>query len=353
MTEEINVWAIDDENKATSLESKKRVDTEALLEEILVKNPSLLLPGLRLIGRQTPTTSGTLDLLGVDKDGKLVVFELKRGILAREAVAQVIDYASGLSNMDLESLASLIADHSGQYGIEKIEDFQEWYYSRDFESLEGLRPLRMCLVGLGADESTERMTTFLAENSGMDISLITFHGFERNGQTLLARRVQVEGSGKIGGPTKSGYLNEAERRARLETLVEDSGVPELFETVRKKFRECWIRSVEYINPGSIGIKLPEQTERGNRQTSFARIDPNQGKVRMIIYGNMLALCPQDFAEAKKQVPFQEYKGVSDPSYDELRFSINEAVWQASEDRLTALLQTAYKAWETKQSTPQI
>ena len=132
MTEEINVWAIDDENRATSLESKKRVDTEALLEEILVKNPSLLLPGLRLIGRQTPTTSGTLDLLGVDKDGKLVVFELKRGILAREAVAQVIDYASGLSNMDLESLASLIADHSGQYGIEKIEDFQEWYYSRDF-----------------------------------------------------------------------------------------------------------------------------------------------------------------------------------------------------------------------------
>ena len=50
----------------------------------------MLMPGLTLVGRQTPTGSGWLDLLGVDEDGKLVVFELKRGKLTREAVAQAI-----------------------------------------------------------------------------------------------------------------------------------------------------------------------------------------------------------------------------------------------------------------------
>ena len=52
---------------------------------------------LTLVGRQTPTEGGPLDLLGVDGDGKLVVFELKRGTLLRDAVAQILDYASPIS----------------------------------------------------------------------------------------------------------------------------------------------------------------------------------------------------------------------------------------------------------------
>ena len=57
--------------------------------------------GLRLVGRQTLMTGGGyLDLLAVDGNGRLVVFELKRGFLSRDAVAQVIDYASDLNAMD-------------------------------------------------------------------------------------------------------------------------------------------------------------------------------------------------------------------------------------------------------------
>ena len=85
--EEIKIWAIEDTSEVVPLEPKGQVDTEFLLEETLVKNSQLLIPGLRLVGRQTPTEGGALDLLGVDEDGKLVVFELKRGTLSRDAVA--------------------------------------------------------------------------------------------------------------------------------------------------------------------------------------------------------------------------------------------------------------------------
>ena len=138
-----------------------------MLEETLVANPNLLIDGLTLVGRQTPTDGGPLDLLGVDGDGRLAVFELKRGTLSRDAVAQIIDYASHLHDMELDDLAVHIAGGSGVYGIEKIEDFQEWY-GQEFGELESLKPLRLFLVGLGADDRTERMVRFLAHNSGMD-----------------------------------------------------------------------------------------------------------------------------------------------------------------------------------------
>ena len=162
--DEVKIWAIGDSHAAEPLESKSQVETEALLEETLVRNPDLLIRGLKLVGRQTPTEGGPLDLLGVDPDGRLVVFELKRGTLSRDAVAQVVDYASYLDTMELTALAEYISDRSGEHGIENIEDFQKWY-SRDFGELESLKPLRLFLVGLGADDRTERMVRFLADNS--------------------------------------------------------------------------------------------------------------------------------------------------------------------------------------------
>ena len=65
--------------------------------------------------------------------------------------------------MDLNYLAEHISTNSGANGIDRIEDFQEWY-SENFGELEALKPLRMFLVGLGVDARTKRMVDFLANN---------------------------------------------------------------------------------------------------------------------------------------------------------------------------------------------
>lgn len=49
-----------------ALAERREVQTELELEETLVANPEMLEPGLRLIGRQTPSASGWLDLMGID-----------------------------------------------------------------------------------------------------------------------------------------------------------------------------------------------------------------------------------------------------------------------------------------------
>jgi RecB family endonuclease NucS len=80
--EEIKLWKIGGSKSSpivTDVLGVEQTQTEEMLEEVLVKSPSLLGNGLKLVGRQTETPGGPLDLLGVDDDGRLVVFELKRG----------------------------------------------------------------------------------------------------------------------------------------------------------------------------------------------------------------------------------------------------------------------------------
>ena len=113
-------------------------------------------------------------------------------------MAQIIDYASDLDAKSDVALAKHIADNSGLDGIEKIDDFEAWYSQQTgLESLESLRPMRLFLVGLGTDDRTERMVEFLAKNSRMDISLLTFHGFAYEDKTLLARQWRWKEVGKL------------------------------------------------------------------------------------------------------------------------------------------------------------
>ena len=78
------------------------------------------------------------------------LFELKRGTLNREAVAQVIDYASSLNVMDMGRLVSHIEQRSGNLGIEKIVDFEGWYSNNwQAQDLESLMPPRMVSGGVG------------------------------------------------------------------------------------------------------------------------------------------------------------------------------------------------------------
>ena len=159
--EEIKIWAMDSSGGVTQLPFAQQAESERLLEDTLVKHPDMLMEGLTLVGRQAPTEGGPLDLLGVDEDGRLVVFELKKGTLSREAVAQVIDYASYLDAMPDQELVSYISQRSGSHGVEKIENFEEWYDARtQGQESASLKPVRMMLVGLGWTNALPGWPTF-------------------------------------------------------------------------------------------------------------------------------------------------------------------------------------------------
>ena len=170
------------------------------------------------------TANGYLDLLGVDSEGRLVVFELKREKLRREAVAQAVDYASWLDSLEDVELHRLIGENSGQRGIAEIGNFEEWYDDR-WESLEALRPVRIVLVGLGADEPARRMADWLAAKS-VDIDLLTFLGFRLGDRMLLARQLESgDEARKQGRRARNASRRAAEsRREDIESKVDEYGM---------------------------------------------------------------------------------------------------------------------------------
>jgi len=353
--DEVKIWALEDDSETKPLESKSHTDSESRLEDAIVKNPDLLEEGLTLIGRQTQTEGGPLDLLGVDDGGRLVLFELKRGNVTRDAVAQILDYASDLESQDLESLVDHISKHSGQHDIEKI-DFKEWY-GQEFaeQDLESLRPLRMCLVGLGVDAKTERMVTFMA-NNGMDISLLTFYAFAHDGKTFLARQVHVDAAD---APQPSTTKREPNRAERMENLLEQArknGVLELFTDAEDMFRKNWPVSMD-IAPRKVSLAIRLRgTFAGKRRTrSYARIDPIWGKVVILVfYPSAVGLHMDEFRRLSQKIPFQTWPRDGDANRDlrdgdvEAQFILAPDEWETHKDELYALTKWVYAAWQEEQ-----
>src|SRR5436190_15122418 len=67
------------------------------LEDWIARDPSLVVEGLKVVGKQITLEGGRLDLLGVDPQGLWTVVEIKRGLLYRDTVAQALDYASSVA----------------------------------------------------------------------------------------------------------------------------------------------------------------------------------------------------------------------------------------------------------------
>jgi len=157
MKTDIGIWAVDPRSRAGSkLRVNDRVGTEEMLEDVLVANPDMLMSGLTLVGRQIPVETGFVDLVGIDEDGRLVVFELKREKLTRAAVAQVLDYCTYLVTLSDSEIGTHLPERSGNDDIQRTADFEEWYGS---QSGQPPSPVTMLLFGLGLDASAHRMVS--------------------------------------------------------------------------------------------------------------------------------------------------------------------------------------------------
>lgn len=178
------LWKIDGE-KLIQL-SDGHLGMERNLESWIEHDPSMLDQDMLIIGRQVSTGHGEIDLLAIRSDGSLVIIELKRDKSPREAVAQLIDYASWVAKRNTADIHSIAQDYSEKKGLKSFaERFQDAFDSALSEVLNESH--EMLLVASSLDSRSTRIIEYLSEEHDISINTGFFKVFtDGNHQYLSA-----------------------------------------------------------------------------------------------------------------------------------------------------------------------
>ena len=294
MGTEIKTWEIRD-GKLVPVQSSL-VDAgrlEALdLEEWIASDPSIVQPGIHLIGRQVMTRSGPLDLLGINRTGDLVIIELKRDRLPRDVIAQAIDYAADVATWSIDKISEICVKYAG----ESLEDvFANAFPDADLESVSINDGQRIILVGFGAETSLERMIEWLSESYGVNINAVilkytqTANGAETLTRTAILSEEVVEQRTRAKKFTipmsdePGKYSDEELRRLLLDYLsqdlitaqrIRDILIPACLERgklSREQLKEEFLRSNPEVEPSKAGFSLSVISgQMGMKKNDFLR-----------------------------------------------------------------------------------
>ena len=158
------------------------------LEQWIKTNHEILGDDIAIIGEQVRSKSGRLDFLGIDREGNLVIIELKRDRLAREVLTQAIDYASDMATYDRDALNSICLEFTEK----ELEDYLSEKFEVNLEEIEVNQEQRILLVGFGIDDALERMINWLSKTYDMPINAMNLQYIMTvNGDELLSRTMII------------------------------------------------------------------------------------------------------------------------------------------------------------------
>ncbi len=167
-----------------------KLASERSLEDYIVADPEILDPNFMLIGRQVQTDyKGFIDLLALQPDGTPVIIELKKDKTPRDVLAQTLDYASWVEELNPSRLQSIYEKFAGE-GANLLADFESRFGAElTAEALN--RDHLMVIVATELDNSTERIVKFLSKRN-LNINVLFFQVFEDAGGLLLSRAWMVD-----------------------------------------------------------------------------------------------------------------------------------------------------------------
>lgn len=186
--------------------AESSLESERLLEDMIVRAPRMLSEEWMLIGRQEDTGfGGRIDLLAIAPDGSLVLVELKRERTPREVVAQALDYAYWVEKLRPQDIFAIYSRFAP--GNNLNDDFYQKFGQRlDEDNLN--QSHQIIIVASSLDDSTERIVAYLSDRD-IPINVLCFQIFSAGTEQLLSRawlldpvRTQVSASSTPDGPNE-------------------------------------------------------------------------------------------------------------------------------------------------------
>jgi len=319
MATEIKTWQIVNGHLTlvnSSLAESKRREREDL-ERWIKGNPEILGDDIAVIGEQVPTKSGPLDFLGIDNNGNLVIVELKRDTVAREALTQAIDYASDLATWELDKVSEVCQAFTGQ----SLEDFfGNKFPDRSSEGLTVNQAQRLLLVGFSVEESLSRMIEWLSSRFSVGINAIILNYIKTaSGDELLSRTVII--------PEEV----EREKTNKKKFVIERSNEPGTYDesTLKEKLIQYLSQDLssaqrirDYFLPILLKNKVVTREEMRKEFIAMGAADEGQVGYFLALISNQLGFKWNDYLRQVISYDFPNNKWEKDnfairPEYREL------------------------------------
>jgi hypothetical protein len=185
------------------------------------------------------------------------------------------------------------------------------------------------------------MVEFLAD-SEVDISLVTFHAFRKEGKILLARKVEVEAQ----PPTGTSAVNKRTNLAKLQKRVANLGVGEFYYEMAPFFQKE-LAAYQWPNPSGFSYYLPELTESGSDSNrvfvSLYLYELHPGKVQVRVHPRAGDVVAHFLSTA--EVPSGRVERRSDGGAELWVRSLED--WKAIEPFLRRLCAAVVAGWKKK------
>jgi hypothetical protein len=237
--------------------------------------------------------------LGIDNNGNLVIVELKRDKLARDVLAQAIDYASDVANWDIEKFNEICLTFSDN----SLEDYITDHFDNvELDDLVINKAQRLLLVGFSIDEALSRMIEWLSSKYDVGINAIILNYVKTSsGNELLSRTVII------------AEEIEKEKSNKKKFTIPMSDEPETYEPERlKELLKNYFNNKQWSSKRLKNIVLPvllkkEKITREQLKKEFVKAgeatDENKAGYFIALISNQLGQTKKDFL---RQIIHYEY-----------------------------------------------
>ena len=167
---------------------------EATLENWLEENPDGILEDGRVlvIGRQVTTNLGSvIDLLALDREGDVVVLELKRDRTPRDVVAQALEYASFAEQLDALQLEEILQSYMNDDSLALADYHRQYFGLTPDEAVAFNKDQRIVVVGQSVTPEIRQTSAFL-RSKGSRVTCVEFSFFQSSeGTRLLSQEIVI------------------------------------------------------------------------------------------------------------------------------------------------------------------
>ena len=223
----MRVFSIGTDDSFTEYETKQfdAEHEEVVLQKWLEANPDGILEEGRLliIGREVQTDlGGFIDLLGLDRQGNVVVVELKRDRTPRDTIAQALEYASYAERLDADALERILRAYEQDDSLSLADQHRKCFALDEVEAVAFNKDQRLVIVGQTVTPQVRQTAAFLGAK-GIRTSCVEFTLFQADGgRRLLSQEIVVGESSAKPSPvsssrpivTERGFLESCDEHGR-------------------------------------------------------------------------------------------------------------------------------------------